>query len=686
LAGLANLQLLYLYHNQLSGSVPTALAGLLSLESLDLSGNSLTGGIPPELGDLPALEYLNLSVNHLDGGIPPELETLSSLRNLVLYGNRLGGSIPPQLGSLANLRYLSLDSNQLGGDVPPALAGLGLYVLDLGYNKLTASDPALIAYLDAQDPDWADTQTVPPADVQVTLTGTHSIDLSWTPIPYTAHGGYYEVGVSTVDGGPYTVHGVTADKTATGHVVDNLDPDTPYYFVVRTHTPAHEHELQWYDQQNDLWSEYSVQVSARTDPLALIEVTRIIEAGDAPPATFDETGVTLDCASGPGGTVTVTLQPFGYPSPPDSVGVLSTYWEISSTFDAPFVCDLVFSYDEGYLDGAAEVDLAGAARWDAANQQWDYFGGEVDADANTVTIAGMTAFSPWLLLTLAPPQAVFGLSGTQAGSNVELTWPAVTEDLLGNPITPDHYVVYRRADEPYFIPTPADIVAAPTTSGWTDMGILGDPATNYYYIITAVDGAGTESAPSIRLGAVDQALTPAASPGERAYNLVAVNLDLPSVVDADSLASTIGPGAYMVLRHDAATQHLEWRLPSLAGTNFAVSVGDAVFLTLDDSAPALVSLVGEVPPIGAVSAKLTAGAPGSSCAYNFISVPLHRDDLADADALAADIGGVYSVSRYDAATQSIEWRLPGVSGPNFPVRAGHPYIVCLDEAAPASWP
>ena len=93
-----------------------------------------------------------------------------------------------------------------------------------------------------------------------------------------------------------------------------------------------------------------------------------------------------------------------------------------------------------------------------------------------------------------------------------------------------------------------------------------------------------------------------------------------------------------------------------------------------------------MPPSGVVTFDLARPAPGGSCAYNFISVPIHRTDLVDADALAAEIGGVFSVSRYNAATQDLTWRLPGVSGENFPVLPGYPYIVCLDETAPPVWP
>jgi len=119
---------------------------------------------------------------------------------------------------------------------------------------LTASDPALLAFLDAEAPGWAGTQTVPPTDVWVSGTTSTSVTLSWTPIPYGGDGGYYEVSYSDTQGGPYTVSGITADKYATGYSVDDLTEDRTYYFVVRTYTPAHD------SQQNELWSEYSGEV------------------------------------------------------------------------------------------------------------------------------------------------------------------------------------------------------------------------------------------------------------------------------------------------------------------------------------------------------------------------------------------------------------------------------------------
>jgi dienelactone hydrolase len=414
--------------------------------------------------------------------------------------------------------------------------------------------------------------------------------------------------------------------------------------------------------------------------------TQLVEPGDAPLVDFPTVGCSLDCSSGPGGTVTVVRYESGYPSPPGGVRTMTGYWDLSSTFDGPFVCDLTFQYDEGDLDDAVEGDLAGAARWDADNASWEYLAGAADTDANTLMVPSVSAFSSWLLLTATPPRAVENLGGVRAGSDLQLAWSAVTEDILGNGVTPAHYVVYRRADEPYFVPTPGDVIATPTSPSFTDVGVLGDPAHNYYYLVSAADNASVESAPSNRLGAFDYALFPATAAGERVYNLIAVPLEMASVIDADSLAAYGGSGVYMILRHDAAIQAIEWRLPGLAGTHFAVAVGDAVYLYLDETAPSVFSLVGNVPGIGTVSYDLARPDPDASCAYNFISVPLHRDDLGDADALAADIGGVHSVSRYSADAQDLTWRLPGVSGDNFAVRAGYPYIVCLDSTAPPTWP
>ena len=260
LGNLSQLRMLYLYGNQLSGNIPPQLGNLTGLWYLALNDNQLSGGIPAQLGNLSELWSLELPNNQLSGGIPPELGSLNQLGTLALENNRLSGSIPPQIGNMTNLLCLNIRGNALEGEVPLTITNLVSLQpsdrTDFGYNKLSASDPVVAAFLNEKDPDWANTQTVPPTDVQVVTVSSNSVELAWTPVAYTGDGGHYEVSFATTPGGPYTVHGTTSDKSAAGYLADNLSPDTTYYFVVRTYTPAH------WNQQNDLWSDYSQEVSA----------------------------------------------------------------------------------------------------------------------------------------------------------------------------------------------------------------------------------------------------------------------------------------------------------------------------------------------------------------------------------------------------------------------------------------
>jgi len=61
---------LYLWGNQLSGSIPSELGNLTNLTELYLDGNQLSGEIPSELGDLTNLTALWLSGNGLRGCVP----------------------------------------------------------------------------------------------------------------------------------------------------------------------------------------------------------------------------------------------------------------------------------------------------------------------------------------------------------------------------------------------------------------------------------------------------------------------------------------------------------------------------------------------------------------------------------------------------------------------------------------
>jgi hypothetical protein len=266
---LTNLTYLFLQSADFGGPIPVEIGNLTQLTELLLAGG-LQGTIPPEVIHLPHLTSLGL-VGGLEGPIPPEIGSMTQLTALRLQQNHLSGLIPSEIGSLTQLKYLLLSCNMLEGDIPSSFANLTYLRNDtlngVNYNRLTASDPAVIARLESFNPTWDETQTIPPEDVQIELVAPVNARVSWTPIPYTADGGYYAVLVSTTPGGPYTEGCRTADKTESSCVVNGLHSLTPHYFVVQTFTPANQcgdiifGEL---GQPNDLWSAYSQEVTITT--------------------------------------------------------------------------------------------------------------------------------------------------------------------------------------------------------------------------------------------------------------------------------------------------------------------------------------------------------------------------------------------------------------------------------------
>jgi hypothetical protein len=278
--------------NWLQSNTPCSWYGVLCNSGhvivLNLPNNGLNGPLLPSLANLSQLVVLNLANNHLTGGIPLQLGNLSKLQTLDLYANQLSDLIPLALGNLASLQTLRLYNNQLRGEIPAQLANLNphLITLDLSYNMLSAADSALLTFLNALQPGWAATQTVPPGNVQATVQSPTSVTLSWTPIPYTADGGYYDVLAAPQSGGVYTSVGKTAGKSASGLTISGLTPGAAYMFSIRTFTPKHGL------QQSDLLSEGS-------QPLAVaLTSNQPPAAANDSYATSQNTPLTVDVAHG----------------------------------------------------------------------------------------------------------------------------------------------------------------------------------------------------------------------------------------------------------------------------------------------------------------------------------------------------------------------------------------------------
>ncbi len=307
MGNLSLLEELKLDHNQITGQVPASiLNNLSSLYIIHLNRNQFSGALPPELFDHSPCYDLFLHQNQISGPIPPEIGDFACAY-FNLSGNRLSGAIPPEIGG-AHFDVLDLSNNALSGEIPTTITNLNLECQYLGgihqywicydslfidFNMLSSSDSDVIAYLDKYDGvdrGWSETQTIPPTGLSVVDVNPNSVKLSWSPIQYTGDGGYYEIGVATTPGGPYTVHGQTSDKTFSSYVVDGLETAQDYYFAVRTFTPAHD------DQQNDLLSEYSDEIKGT--PRAFLDVHTDHWAYDFVGVIYNA-GLTSGCSTEP---------------------------------------------------------------------------------------------------------------------------------------------------------------------------------------------------------------------------------------------------------------------------------------------------------------------------------------------------------------------------------------------------
>ncbi len=286
LGNLTNLEGLFLYYNQLTGPIPRELGKLVNLDRLILFHNQLSGPIPAELGNMSSLIFLGLEDNQLSGSIPPSLGQLTNLCDLDLSFNQLTGTLPPELGNLTRIGwcrwaaqsgetgeehwsngqtmsqrylrppqppigYLNVASNHLSGPVPVELGQLTeTSGLDLGCNMFSGDLPSAVAQVVRGGSiafnallgsgHWNGSQTIAPTDLAVTGSSNGApIMLSWTPIAYQNHDGYYEISYAVAPGGPFTVHGQTADKTISAYSVVLPPRSTPYYFRVRTITEPH---------------------------------------------------------------------------------------------------------------------------------------------------------------------------------------------------------------------------------------------------------------------------------------------------------------------------------------------------------------------------------------------------------------------------------------------------------------
>ncbi|GJN32967.1 hypothetical protein PR202_gb21518 [Eleusine coracana subsp. coracana] len=104
--------------NKLTGSVPPAtFPDGCKLESLDLSSNQFVGNFPGSVAKCGNLTYLSLWGNSFTGMIPAGIGELAAIETLILGKNQFNREIPPELTNCSRLQFLDISSNSFGGDV-----------------------------------------------------------------------------------------------------------------------------------------------------------------------------------------------------------------------------------------------------------------------------------------------------------------------------------------------------------------------------------------------------------------------------------------------------------------------------------------------------------------------------------------------------------------------------------------
>ncbi|RJX19163.1 MAG: hypothetical protein C4575_09165, partial [Desulforudis sp.] len=276
--------------------------------------------------------------------------------------------------------------------------------------------------------------------------GQREVQLSWSPVddPYMSN---YRVYRSTTSGSGYSYVTTT---TATSYLNLNLTPDTTYYYVVTA--------------RDDLSNESAYSEEAEATPFE----------DNTPPVVTE---------LNPGEGARIRADAYLYARATDNIKVSSFVFAYSLDGGSTWVYigeDTSLSYSSTYNNWTGDIHFDTTTLSD----------GSVTVRATAVDVGGNTAeLLHGYEIDNTPPAVPQDLAATPGQCRVELSWSPVED--------PDfqHYAVYRS-----------------TTSG-SGYGYLGitegtaysdmylDPATTYYYVVTAVDDIGNASAYSMEVSA-----------------------------------------------------------------------------------------------------------------------------------------------------------------------------------------
>ena len=205
---------------------------------------------------------------------------------------------------------------------------------------------------------------------------------------------------------------------------------------------------------------------------------------------------------------------------------------------------------------------------------------------------------------------------------------------------------------------------------WTDVGAIGDAATNYFYIFTKVDGDESENSTTIGEFDFNLITTPTTD-----FNEIAIPLNIQGVTSAADLMLAI-PGCNSVARWDAGMQGYEQYIDFIPATNFDVTAGNPYYVNVTGNA--VFTLVGEIvnPSFNLITTPTTD--------FNEVMLTLDKTSIITASQLMSDISSCNSVARWSSDIQGYEQYISFIPETNFGVRVGYPYYV--NVTSNVTWP
>jgi len=271
---------------------------------------------------------------------------------------------------------------------------------------------------------------------------------------------------------------------------------------------------------------------------------------------------------------------------------------------------------------------------------------------------------------ISPPQSVTDLAIETSDQNLVFSWSPVTKNLNNKSTVIDHYNLYMSTQYDFENHLVDSIIGITTTSYvHVSSKYIGNPETNYFFGVKAIDTAGQYSNISNIVAEFDFQLI---TTEKTSYNTIALPLQLSGITDANDLLTLI-PGCSSVGQWNGTTQSYDQYSPIIPPTLFTVQVGFPYYIYM--TANRILTFSGKP-----VFPSFQLWNNDQSSSFHEIMLPLNYYHVKNASDLCEEIPYCNSAAYWDAENQGyvqFSTDIPAVN--DFDVRVGYPYHIHVTE-------